>query len=344
MSFEMNKIVGAFLGAMILAMVCGFIADGLVSPRELAKPAYMVAGVTESTATTAAQQPAGPAPIGPYLAKADAAKGKQIATVCTACHTFAKGEPNKIGPNLYNVYGGPVAEDRGGYPFSDALKKHDKQIWDADLLNDWLAGPQKFAPGTKMTFAGLDRPQQRADVIAFLDSLSPKPKPLVSHVKAAAKPPAPAAAAAPTRKVTPTPSGGPSELEAALATASAAKGKADAMICSACHTFEKGQPNRIGPNLWGVFDGPIAEDRGGFAFSDALKKHDKEKWTAANLNQWLTDPAKFAPGTKMTFAGFPSEKERADVIAFLDSLSDHPLPLAPKPGAAAAKSPPPAKK
>jgi cytochrome c len=330
MSFEMNKILGAFLGAMLLAMACGIIAEGLVSPSELAKPVYMVAGGQEATSTAAAATPTGPVPIGPYLAKASAAKGKEIATVCTACHTLDKGQPNRIGPNLYGVYGAAVAEGRGGFDFSDALKKHDKEKWDADLLNDWLADPAKFAPGTKMTFAGIPQPQRRADVIAYLNSLSPKPLPLVSHVKAAPKPAAPATPAAPAKKAGNNVGGGDAHLNALLATANAAKGKADATICSACHTFEKGQPNRIGPNLWGVFGGPIAEDHGGFAFSDALKKHDKEHWTAAFLNQWLTDPATFAPGTKMTFAGFHSEAERADVIAFLDSLSDHPLPLVPK--------------
>jgi cytochrome c len=340
MSFEMNKIIGAFLGAMILAMVCGIIADGLVSPSELAKPVYMVAGVKETPAAATAAKPAGPTPIGPYLAKASAAKGRQIAVVCTACHTFGKGQPNRVGPNLYGIYGGPVAEDRGGFAFSDALKAHDKQIWTADLLNDWLAGPQTFAPGTKMTFAGLPKVQDRADVIAYLDTLSDHPLPLVSTEKPApAKPAAPVKpAAAPTKKAAVKPPSGGSALVALLAGASAARGKQDAVICSACHTFDKGQPNRIGPNLWGVFGGPIAEDHDNFAFSDALKKHDTEKWTPALLNQWLTSPAKFAPGTKMTFAGFSSAKERADVIAFLDSLSDHPLPLVPKAGAAATKT------
>jgi cytochrome c len=331
MSFETTKILGAILGSMILAMVCGIIADILVSPEQLAKPVYMVAG-GEATPAQAAAAPSGPVPIGPYLAKANAAKGKEIAVVCTACHTFEKGQPNKIGPNLYGIFDAQVAEGRNGFAFSDALKKHDKEKWTVDELNDWLTDPQHFAQGTKMTFAGLSRPQDRADVIAFLDSLSDHPKPMVSTEKA---PPKPAPAAKPPEKSEakpPTPSGQPAIL-ALLATASAATGKQDAVICSACHTFEKGQPNKIGPNLWGVFGGPIAEGHQGFAFSAALKKHDNEKWTPALLNEWLTDPAKFAPGTKMTFAGFHSAKERADVIAFLDSLSDHPLPLAPKSGA-----------
>ena len=65
--------------------------------------------------------------------KADPKKGQQLTAVCQACHDFTKGGPNKIGPNLWNVVGGPIAEDRGGYSFSDALSKHKGQKWDAGI-------------------------------------------------------------------------------------------------------------------------------------------------------------------------------------------------------------------
>jgi len=200
MSFEMNKILGALLGAMILAMVTGFIADMLVRPEELAKPAYMVAGVKEAAATAAAA-PTGPEPIGPLLASADAAKGKEIANrLCVACHTFNKGDPNRIGPNLYDVFAEPIAEGHNDYPFSSALKAHEKEKWTAELLNAWLANPQDFAHGTKMTFVGLPKAKDRADVIAYLDSLSDHPAPLTAAPAAApapAKPQATPAAPAP---------------------------------------------------------------------------------------------------------------------------------------------------
>jgi cytochrome c len=206
MSFEMNKILGALLGAMILAMATGFIAKALVNPEELAKPAYMVAGVKEANAPAAAA-PAGPEPIGPLLASASAANGKDIVNrLCVACHTFNKGDPNRIGPNLYDVFDQPIAEGHGGYPFSSALVAHDKDKWTPDLLNAWLSGPQDFAHGTKMTFVGLPKAKDRADVIAYLDSLSDSPEALTKF-ETAPKPPAavkpaaaPAAAPAPAAK------------------------------------------------------------------------------------------------------------------------------------------------
>jgi cytochrome c len=203
MSFEMNKVLGALLGAMILAMLTGIIAKVLVQPGELAKPAYMVAGLKEAATATAAA-PAGPEPIGPLLAQANAANGKEITQrLCVACHTFVKGDPNRIGPNLYEVFDEPIAEGHGGYAFSSALKTHDKDKWTPDLLNAWLTNPQDFAHGTKMTFAGLSKAKDRADVIAYLDSLSDHPAPLAQFETKPAPAAKPAAAPAPTATTPP---------------------------------------------------------------------------------------------------------------------------------------------
>jgi cytochrome c len=175
-SFEWNKIIASVLTAMIVAMVAGILAQMIVHPMRLEKPVYMPPGAAEGAKgaeAAAAATPAAPRlePIGPAMAKADPKKGEQIAKVCLQCHTFAKGEPNKIGPNLFAMSGGPIAEDRGGYQFSDALQKHDKEKWTPELLNVWLNGPQDFAAGTKMSFPGLPKVQDRADVIKYLETL-----------------------------------------------------------------------------------------------------------------------------------------------------------------------------
>jgi cytochrome c len=175
-TFEWNKIIASVLTAMIVAMVTGILASFIVHPVTLEKNVYMPPGAAEGekgAEAAAAAASAAPKlePIGPALAKADAKKGEEIAHVCLTCHTFAKGEPNKIGPNLFNVVGGPIAEDRGGYDFSDALKQHDKEKWTPDLLNKWLNGPQDFASGTKMSFPGMPKVQDRADVVKYLESL-----------------------------------------------------------------------------------------------------------------------------------------------------------------------------
>jgi cytochrome c len=198
MSFEANKIAAAILVAMILAMVSGILADKLVHPQMLAKNVYQVAGsAPEASASGAPAAPAGPEPIGPLLASASADAGKNDTKVCNACHTFDKGQPNRIGPNLYGVIGVGIAEDRNGYDFSSALKTAGAgKTWTPDLLNQWLFKPQEFAKGTKMTFVGLPKAKDRADVVAYLNSLSDSPKPLEA-APAAAPAPAPKAAPAP---------------------------------------------------------------------------------------------------------------------------------------------------
>jgi cytochrome c len=171
-AFEFNKIIASVLTALIIAQVAGLLAEQFVRPQELAKPVFVAAGppAPEAAAAPAAAAPALP-PIGPLLAKADATKGQQLTAVCQVCHTFNKGEPNKIGPNLWNIVGQPVGEDRGGFAFSDAIEKHKGQIWTPERLNEWLDDPQHFAPGTKMTFAGFPQAQNRADVIKYLQTL-----------------------------------------------------------------------------------------------------------------------------------------------------------------------------
>jgi cytochrome c len=188
MSFEANKILGAVLAAMILAMVSGIVANILVHPTPLTKQAYEVAGgPPEGGASTAAAAPAGPEPIAPLMEKASADAGKAKTQLCAACHTFDKGGPNRIGPNLYGVIGSPIAEDRGGFAFSSALQGKGKgQTWTLDNLNAWLFKPQEFAKGTKMTFIGLPKAEDRANVVAYLNSLSDKPLPIADLTKGAA--------------------------------------------------------------------------------------------------------------------------------------------------------------
>ena len=178
-SFEWNKIIGAVLASMILAMVSGIIAGTLVKPTVPAKPVYVVASAEQPKGQqAAAPAQAGPEPIAPLLAKADAAAGKDETKKCMVCHTFEKGGPNRIGPNLYNVIGQPIAEGRNGYQFSPALSAHKGQKWTVDELNKWLFNPQEFAKGTKMTFVGLPKAKDRADVVAYLNTLSDSPQPL----------------------------------------------------------------------------------------------------------------------------------------------------------------------
>jgi cytochrome c len=134
---------------------------------------YPIAGVEQEGEGGAA---AAEQPIEAYLAKADPAKGQQVFNKCMACHNAEQGGANQLGPNLWDVIGEPIGQGKG-FAFSDALAKKGG-TWNWDNLSQWLNSPKAFAPGTKMTFAGLSNPQDRADVIAFLNAHSDAPKPL----------------------------------------------------------------------------------------------------------------------------------------------------------------------
>ena len=184
-----------------------------------------------------------------------------------------------------------------------------------------------MASDTKMAFPGEKDDQKRADILAYLQKLSDKPVPFPqpSAAPAAAAPaaPAPAAAATPAAAAAPAPS--EQSLPALLAHANADKGKQDARICGACHNFEKGQGPKVGPDLWDVVGRKIASNPG-FAYSDSLKGVSGD-WTYEELNKWITDPKALASGTKMIFPGEKNTEKRADILAYLQTLSDKPVPF-----------------
>jgi cytochrome c len=191
-SFELNKVLGAILGCCLITLALNITAGAIFSPEKPAKPGYQIA-VKEAAGGGKAEAPKPSQPIEVLLASASVDKGKQTARQCQACHTFEKGGPNRIGPNLWGIVDSPRGEDRGGFAFSDAMKKKGGK-WTFDELNKFLAHPQGYIPGTKMTFAGLPRDSQRADVIDFLHTLADNPVPLP---KAAENKPAAPAGGAP---------------------------------------------------------------------------------------------------------------------------------------------------
>lgn len=125
-----------------------------------------------------------------------------------------------------------------------------------------------------------------------------------------------------------------------LQTASAEKGEGDVAKCKTCHTFEKGGPNKVGPNLWGVVGANFVHVAD-FKYSDAMRAKGEEgmTWTFENLDHFIENPKGFIPGTAMTYAGVKKPDERADIIAYLRTLSDNPVPLPPPTPAPTAEAP-----
>ena len=188
-SFEINKILGAILGTCLVVLVTSFTAGAIFAPVMPEKPGYEIAA-KEAVGGAKEAAPAASEPIEKLLQTASVEKGAAAAKKCQACHTFEKGGPNRVGPNLWGIVDRPRASE-AGFNYSAAMKAKGGK-WTFDELSKFLASPRGYIQGTAMTFAGLARDTQRADVIAFLRTQADSPVPLP---KAAANAPAPAGAA-----------------------------------------------------------------------------------------------------------------------------------------------------
>lgn len=181
---EFNKVFAAILVAGIIAMLSGFIAKKLTHPHELKENAFKIEGVEVAGAGPQKEKLA--EPILAMIATADIARGQKLSKACAACHSFDNGGPNGVGPGLWNVVG-VKKQVHAGYTYSGVLNANGEDFWTYAALNKFLWKPKKYAPGTKMNYVGIKKPEDRAAMVAYLRTLSPSPKPLPSATEIAAE-------------------------------------------------------------------------------------------------------------------------------------------------------------
>ena len=195
MDDRFNTIAGWVLFAGIVALGSSILAGEIFHSERPENMGYPIEGVElEGDKGAAAEQP-----IAVYLASADAAKGEAVFKKCAACHNADQGGANALGPNLWAIMGAPLAA-KPGFAYSDALKSKGG-TWTWEAMSDWLKSPKSFAPGTKMTFAGLSKPEDRANLMVWMNGKGSN-LPL---------PAAPAAGAEPADDAAPKPGTGPED-------------------------------------------------------------------------------------------------------------------------------------
>ncbi|WP_428630510.1 c-type cytochrome [Sphingopyxis sp.] len=210
-----NTIAGWVLFAGICALGLTIGSSMLFASHNPEKPGFVIEDAEAGGGAAASA-----VPLGNLLAAADVAKGEAVFAKCAACHTIASGGANGIGPNLYGTLGEEIGHGKHGFAFSTALSGMGGS-WDFEKMNAWLTSPRKFAPGTKMSFAGLSSPEDRANLLVYLNAQG-------SNLALPAAQAAPAAAdgAAPAEGAAETPAEGATAAPAAEGAAAPAEGAA----------------------------------------------------------------------------------------------------------------------
>lgn len=174
-SFELNKMAGALLGTVFIVLSIGLARDALFDNPAPEKPGYEIVAAEAAAEGGEAAAPAALEPIAPLLASADAGAGETTFKKCASCHSVDNGGVNKVGPNLWSVVGRGMGT-HAGFNYSASLKEFGSgKAWDYEALSAFLLKPKAYIKGTAMGFAGLAKPEDRANLIAYLRTLSDSP-------------------------------------------------------------------------------------------------------------------------------------------------------------------------
>ncbi|TKT74972.1 cytochrome c family protein [Aquamicrobium sp. LC103] len=178
-SNELNKLIGGFLAVVFVAFSISLVSDAIFAAHAPEKPGYIIEAPEGPVAAGGGAQEE-QTPVVELLAAADPAAGEQAFRKCVACHTAEDGGANKVGPNLYDIINRPIASHEG-FSYSGAMRDFSEGgsvHWDYEHISQFLRAPRSYISGTAMSFAGIKNPQEEANLIAYLRTLSANPAPL----------------------------------------------------------------------------------------------------------------------------------------------------------------------
>lgn len=352
--------IGSAVAALLVFMLLGFVSDKIFGVGGHHGHDEPLAFALEIEEDAGAEEEEETVDLAALVGSVDLAAGEKVFSKCKACHKVDDGA-NGVGPHLWGIVGRDIGSV-GDYAYGSHLASVEGD-WTLESLSAFLENPKSWAPGTKMSFSGLKDPEDRVNLIAWLNESDGTPIELaaasvveaIETVSDAVEDGAEAATEAveeateaaeetvaavteeateateeaveeATEEVTEEVAAatGDSPFAPLLAAADAKAGKKVFRKCRACHKLEEGQ-NGVGPSLWGV----VGRDKGaldGFSFSEAMSSQGGT-WTLEELDAFLTKPKDYVPGTKMAFGGIKDPQDRVNVITYINQEDGSPEPL-----------------
>lgn len=347
----LTKTAGALCGSLLIFLLGGWAAETIYSAgghgEDDAQGYAIDTGEDESEDDEGEEE----TDLAALFEEADASKGERVFNQCSACHKLEDGE-NGVGPHLYGV----VARDVGSvedFEYSGALSDV-VDVWSAEELYAFLEKPSDYAPGTSMGYSGLSKPEDRVNLIAYLDESDGEDNIDIASAESeggdgsddeggdegsdeGSDEGAEDGSGEASEDSSDEGSEGASEdgsedegseeasgddgsgFEDLVASADADAGEEIYQECQSCHQLEQEQ-NGAGPHLVGIIGRDIASVDG-FDYSDALSSKDGE-WTLDELSAWIKNPDEYAEGNQMGYQGLEDEQDRADLMAYLESVQD----------------------